>query len=47
MLQTAMKTSHESLLRLRKHGEFGESYDSVLNKVLDQVENIQRENYEV
>jgi len=38
MSKTTMKTTSESLDRLRSHGKMGDSLDSVLNKVLDKLE---------
>lgn len=39
--QTTMKTTRESLHRLKKHGKCGDSLDNVLNKVLDKIEESQ------
>ena len=33
-----MKTSNTTLSRLKKHGKMGDSYDRVVNKLLDTVE---------
>ncbi len=38
MSKTTMKTTSESLDRLRSHGKMGDSLDGVLNKVLDKLE---------
>ena len=38
MEQTTMKTTRESLDRLRNHGKCGDSLDNVLNKLLDKIE---------
>ncbi len=38
MSKTTMKTTSESLDRLRTHGKMGDSLDGVLNKVLDKIE---------
>jgi len=38
-----MKTTRESLDRLRNHGKMGDSFDHVLNKVLDKIENAENE----
>ena len=32
---TTMKTTRESLERLRPYAKFGDSWDSILNRVLD------------
>ena len=45
--QTTMKTTRESLDRLRPYAKFGDSWDSVLNKVLDIADNIKREDHEI
>jgi len=37
--QTTMKTNTGTLDRLRNHGKCGDSLDSVLNKVLDKIDN--------
>ena len=46
MSQTTMKTTRESLDRLRYYAKFGESWDDVLNKVLDIADNKVREEFE-
>jgi len=38
MKSTSMKTTRESLERLRVYGKLGESFDTALNRVLDKVE---------
>ena len=38
MSKTTMKTTSESLDRLRTHGKCGDSLDNVLNKLLDKIE---------
>ena len=45
--RTTMKTTRESLDRLRPYSKFGDSWDSVLNKVLDIADNIKREDHEI
>ena len=39
--RTTMKTTRESLDRLKKHGKMGDSWDTVLNKVLDRVDEVE------
>jgi len=41
-----MKTTRESLDRLRHYAKFGESWDNVLNKVLDIADNKVRKEIE-
>ena len=36
--QSTMKTTRETLSRLRNHGKCGDSLDDVLNKVLDTID---------
>ena len=43
MSQSTMKTTRETLSRLRNHGKCGDSLDNVLNKVLDKIEDIEEE----
>ena len=38
MLNTTQKLGKATLERLREHGKMGDSFDSVVNKVLDEVE---------
>ena len=45
--QTTMKTTRESLDRLRPYAKFGDSWDKVLNRVLDVAENVEREKHEI
>jgi len=42
-----MKTTRESLDRLRPYAKFGDSWDKVLNNVLDIADKIKREENEV
>ena len=44
--QTTMKITRESLDRLRPYAKFGDSWDKVLNHVLDIADNIEREDHE-
>ena len=37
-METTMKTKRETLQRLKNVGKFGESYDKVVNRLLDEVE---------
>ncbi len=39
--QSTMKTTVETLQRLKKHGKMGNSYDYVVNKLLDKAEETQ------
>jgi len=43
---TTMKTTRESLDRLRPYAKFGDSWDKVLNNVLDIADKIKREENE-
>jgi len=45
--QTTIKTTRESLERLRPYAKFGDSWDKVLNHVLDIADNKKREEHEV
>jgi len=36
--QTTMKTNTHTLDRLRNHGKCGDSLDTVLNKLLDEID---------
>ena len=47
MSQTTMKTTRESLDRLRPYAKFGDSWDKVLNKVIDIADTTKREECEV
>ena len=47
MSQTTMKTTRESLDRLRPYAKFGDSWDKVLNKVIDIADTTKREEREV
>ncbi len=38
MSQTTMKTTKETLERLKDHGKMGDSFEKVLNRLLDEVE---------
>ena len=38
-MQTTMKLSKETVQRIRDHGRMGDTLESVVNKVLDKVEN--------
>jgi hypothetical protein len=40
MSTTTMKTTRESLDRLRPYAKFGDSWNTVLNKVLDKMDKI-------
>jgi len=42
-----MKTTRESLDRLRPYAKFGDSWDKVINNVLDIADKIKREENEV
>lgn len=35
---TTMKISRETLDRIAKHGKFGESYENVINRLIDKIE---------
>jgi len=41
VMNTTQKMKMETLQRLRQHGKMGDSFDRVMNKLLDQVENPQ------
>jgi len=45
--KTSMKTTRETLDRLRPYAQFRDSWDTVLNKMLDIAENTKREDHEV
>ncbi len=38
MLNTTQKLGKVTLERLREHGKMGDSFDSVVNRLLDEVE---------
>ena len=46
MQRTTMKTTRESLDRLRPYAKFGDSWDNVLNKVIDIADLTQRKDHE-
>ena len=37
-MQTTMKTTRETLDRLRRKGKMGDSFDHVVNELLDELE---------
>jgi len=37
-MKTTQKLDDETLKRLREHGKMGDSFDSVVNKLLDEIE---------
>ncbi len=37
-MKTTQKLDEETLERLREHGKMGDSFDSVVNRLLDEVE---------
>ena len=37
-MKTTQKLDEETLGRLREHGKMGDSFDSVVNRLLDEVE---------
>ena len=45
--RTSMKTTRETLDRLRPYAHFRDSWDTVVNNVLDIAENTKREDHEV
>jgi len=45
--RTTMKTTRESLDRLRPYAKFGDSWDKVLNKVIDIADNTQGADHEI
>ena len=45
--RTSMKTTRETLDRLRPYAQFRDSWDTIVNTVLDIAENIQRKDHEV
>ena len=38
---TTMRVSTATLERLKKHGDFGDTYDTIINKLLDKIESKQ------
>jgi len=40
VLNTTQRLEEETLDRVRNHGKMGESFNVVLNKVLDQIEDL-------
>jgi len=38
---TTMRVSTATLERLRKHGDFGDTYEKIINKLLDKIEGSQ------
>jgi len=42
MSQTTQKISKETLNRLKTHGKMGDTFDAVVSRVLDQVEEHER-----
>jgi len=38
MPQTTMKLAKETLARLREHGQMGDSFEDVVNRLLDKFE---------
>jgi len=43
---TTMRVSKTTLDRLKKHGDFGDTYDTIINKLLDKIEGNQGGNDE-
>ena len=39
-MNTTQRIEEETLVRVRDHGKMGESFNVVLNKVLDQIEDL-------
>jgi len=37
-MKTTQKLEEETLVRLRDHGKMGDSFDSVVNRLLDEIE---------
>jgi len=46
MSQTTMKIAKDTLERLREHGRMGDSFEDVVNKLLDESEEINDEDEE-
>jgi len=42
VIQTTQKISKETLTRLKAHGKMGDTFDAVVSRVLDQVEEHER-----
>ncbi len=40
-MKTTQKLDEETLDRLREHGKMGDSFNGVLNRLLDKVDNIE------
>ena len=40
---TTMRVSTATLDRLRKHGDFGDTYEKIINKLLDKIEGKQEQ----
>jgi len=47
MQRTTVKTTRETLDRLRPYAQFRDSWDTVLNNVIDIADNIKREDHEI
>ena len=45
-MKTTQKLDEETLERLREHGKMGDSFDSVVNSLLDEVEDDDSEEVE-
>ena len=43
MSQTTMKIKKETLERLREHGRMGDSFEQVVNRLLDDAEELEAE----
>ena len=43
MSQTTMKIKKETLERLREHGRMGDSFEEVVNRLLDDAEELEAE----
>jgi len=43
MSQTTMKIKKETLERLREHGRMGDSFEEVVNRLLDDAEEMESE----
>jgi len=43
MSQTTMKIKKETLARLREHGRMGDSFEQVVNRLLDDAEELEAE----
>ena len=43
MSQTTMKIKKETLARLREHGRMGDSFEQVVNRLLDDAEEMECE----